>query len=67
VIRAMVHTVNPQLGQTVYDPCCGTGGFLAIAYEHIARQMGASATSTDIDILKHDTFFGARRRTWCSP
>jgi type I restriction enzyme M protein len=31
VIRAMVHTVNPRLGQTVYDPCCGTGGFLAIA------------------------------------
>src|SRR5574337_1936454 len=35
VIRAMVHTVDPQLGQSVYDPCCGTGGFLAIAYEHI--------------------------------
>jgi type I restriction enzyme M protein len=28
VIRAMVHPVDPQLGQTVYDPCCGTGGFL---------------------------------------
>ena len=33
VIRAMVHTVNPSLGKTVYDPCCGTGGFLAVAYE----------------------------------
>ena len=38
VIRAMVHTVDPQLGQTVYDPCCGTGGFLAIAYEHMLRK-----------------------------
>src|SRR3546814_19100414 len=37
VIRAMVHTVNPPLGKTVYDPCCGTGGFLATAYEHIAQ------------------------------
>jgi len=61
VIRAMVHTVDPKLGQTVYDPCCGTGGFLAIAYEHIARKLGAQARSTDIDTLKHDTFFGREK------
>ncbi|GGA67639.1 hypothetical protein GCM10011521_02230 [Arenimonas soli] len=67
VIRAMVHTVDPQLGQTVYDPCCGTGGFLAIAYEHIARHMGASATSTDIDTLKHDTFFGREKENLVFP
>lgn len=67
VIRAMVHTVNPQLGQTVYDPCCGTGGFLAIAYEHIARQLGPSATSTDIDTLKHDTFFGREKENLVYP
>lgn len=67
VIRAMVHTVNPQLGQTVYDPCCGTGGFLAIAYEHIARQLGPSAASTDIDTLKHDTFFGREKENLVFP
>lgn len=67
VIRAMVHTVNPQLGQTMYDPCCGTGGFLAIAYEHIARQLGQSATSTDIDTLKHDTFFGREKENLVFP
>lgn len=61
VIRAMVHTVDPKLGQTVYDPCCGTGGFLAIAYEHIARKLGAKARSTDIDALKHATFFGREK------
>ena len=67
VIRAMVHTVNPQLGQTVYDPCCGTGGFLAIAYEHIARQLGKNVTSTDIDTLKHDTFFGREKENLVFP
>jgi type I restriction enzyme M protein len=67
VIRAMVHTVNPSLGKTVYDPCCGTGGFLAIAYEHIARKLGASATSTDIDTLKHDTFFGREKENLVFP
>jgi type I restriction enzyme M protein len=67
VIRAMVHTVKPQLGQTVYDPCCGTGGFLAIAYEHIARQLGKNVTSTDIDKLKHDTFFGREKENLVFP
>jgi len=67
VIRAMVHTVNPQLGQTVYDPCCGTGGFLAIAYEHIARNLGKKARSTDLDTLKHDTFFGREKENLVFP
>jgi type I restriction enzyme M protein len=67
VIRAMVHTVKPSLGQTVYDPCCGTGGFLAIAYEHIARNLGSSAASTDIDTLKHDTFFGREKENLVLP
>lgn len=67
VIRAMVHTVKPELGQTVYDPCCGTGGFLAIAYEHIARQLGQSPTSTDLDTLKHDTFFGREKENLVFP
>lgn len=67
VIRAMVHTVNPSLGQTVYDPCCGTGGFLAVAYEHIARKLGASATSTDIETLKHETFFGREKENLVFP
>lgn len=67
VIRAMVHTVKPTLGQTVYDPCCGTGGFLAIAYEHIARNLGSSPASTDIETLKHDTFFGREKENLVIP
>jgi type I restriction enzyme M protein len=67
VIRAMVHTVNPGLGQTVYDPCCGTGGFLAVAYEHMARKLGNAAASTDIEQLKHDTFFGREKENLVFP
>lgn len=67
VIRAMVHTVNPLLGQTVYDPCCGTGGFLAVAYEHIARNLGSRPASTDLDTLKHDTFFGREKENLVLP
>jgi len=67
VIRAMVHTVDPEPGKTIYDPGCGTGGFLAIAYEHIIRKLGQSATSTDIDTLKHDTFFGREKENLVLP
>ncbi|MFO1250287.1 MAG: N-6 DNA methylase [Inhella sp.] len=67
VIRAMVHTVNPTLGQTVYDPCCGTGGFLAVAYEHMARRLGRAPASTDIERLKHETFFGREKENLVFP
>jgi type I restriction enzyme M protein len=67
VIRAMVHTVDPGLGQTVYDPCCGTGGFLAVAYEHMSRKLGAAPASTDIEKLKHDTFFGREKENLVFP
>jgi type I restriction enzyme M protein len=67
VIRAMVHTVNPKHGQTVYDPCCGTGGFLAVAYEHMYRKLGKRARSTHIERLKHETFFGREKENLVFP
>lgn len=35
LIRAIVKMVDPQIGQTVFDPAFGTGGFLISAYDHI--------------------------------
>ncbi len=67
VIRAMVHAIDPQPGETVYDPGCGTGGFLAVAYEHIARKLGHAPASNDIDTLKHDTFFGREKENLVFP
>lgn len=34
----MTEMVNPQLGETVLDPACGTGGFLTCAINHLRRQ-----------------------------
>lgn len=55
VIRVIVRTVNPKLGGTVYDPCCGTGGFLIEAYKHMMAQGPAP---TQIEQLKTETFWG---------
>lgn len=67
VVRAMVRTLDPQLGETVYDPCCGTGGFLAQAYDYLARHMGQHASATDLARLKHDTFFGREKENLVFP
>jgi type I restriction enzyme M protein len=32
IIRAMVKAIDSKPGETVYDPCCGTGGFLVQSY-----------------------------------
>lgn len=33
----IVEMVDPKLGQTIFDPSCGTGGFLTSAMEHIRK------------------------------
>jgi len=37
IIKMMVELINPQLGETICDPACGTGGFLINSYEHIVK------------------------------
>ena len=35
VTEFMVDRIDPQLGETVFDPACGTGGFLTCSIRHI--------------------------------
>ncbi len=67
MIRGMVHILNPQAGETIYDPCCDTGGFLAVAFEHMLRNLGKTPASTVLDTLKHDTFFGREKENLVFP
>jgi type I restriction enzyme M protein len=38
IIDFMVDVLDPQKGETILDPACGTGGFLISSYKHILRQ-----------------------------
>src|SRR5216684_1049233 len=38
VVRLMVAVTDPQLGETVLDPACGTGGFLVEVFQHLEQQ-----------------------------
>jgi len=35
VTRFMVNRTNPKLGESIFDPACGTGGFLACSFDHV--------------------------------
>jgi type I restriction enzyme M protein len=62
VIRAMVRVIDPRVGETVYDPGCGTGGFLAQAYEHMAGPGDAKIQSPDqLETLRSRTFYGREK------
>jgi type I restriction enzyme M protein len=40
VVRMMVRLVDPQPGDSVYDPCAGSGGMLLLAKEHVEEHGG---------------------------
>ncbi|MEN9573389.1 MAG: hypothetical protein RL514_1244 [Verrucomicrobiota bacterium] len=61
IIRAMVRVVDPKPGQTVYDPGCGTGGFLAQAYEYMRAKAGDGITGPQLETLKRRTFYGREK------
>ena len=61
VIRAMIKVVAPRVGETVYDPGCGTGGFLAQSYEYMRGRLGGDATAEQVETLKRRTFYGREK------
>jgi type I restriction enzyme M protein len=67
VIRVMVKAVDPQIGQTLYDPGCGTGGFLAQSYEYMNAALGDSSTPDQIETLKNSTFYGREKENLIYP
>lgn len=67
VVRAMVRVVAPTVGETVFDPCCGTGGFLAQAFEHMRANLPPEATGEALERLSGETFYGTEKDTLVYP
>jgi hypothetical protein len=44
VVRLMVDLLDPQEGETIYDPACGTGGMLLACVEHVREAGGDPRT-----------------------
>jgi len=59
LIRTIVKVVNPQIGETVYDPACGSAGFLCEAFAYMKDQIKSSG---DVETLQNDTFYGKEKK-----
>ena len=55
LISAMVDVTCPQIGETVCDPACGTGGFLMAAYDYMKNQ---SQDKAKRDFLREEALIG---------
>jgi type I restriction enzyme M protein len=48
ITEFMAEMVNPQLGESLLDPACGTGGFLTAAIEHLKV---SASTGEQLDLI----------------
>lgn len=44
VVQAIVKIMDPQVGEMILDPACGSGGFLTVALEHVWSKIEADAS-----------------------
>ena len=62
IIQMMTELANPEFGDRILDPACGTAGFLVSAYEYVLkinRKDGVSILSPQKKkILDEDSFYG---------
>jgi len=56
LIKAMVEVSKPEPGMTIYDPACGTGGFLIAAHNYLSNNYQLDKEQKKF--LKYDTFSG---------
>ena len=59
VIQFMVEVINPQIGETIYDPACGSAGFLVEAYGWMHNQ---EQTTDHYETLQHKSFYGQEKK-----
>lgn len=57
LIAAMVDVSNPQPGETICDPACGTGGFLLAAHNYLVAE-NPNLTKDQKKQLREGTFKG---------
>ncbi len=55
LIQTIVEVMAPQIGETICDPACGTGGFILAAYEYMKGQSQDKQLQRK---LREETFTG---------
>lgn len=66
IIKMITELVNPKIGEKIFDPSCGTAGFLVSAYNHMLQpyteeggKLGVNLTDENLwNLLENNTFYG---------
>jgi type I restriction enzyme M protein len=61
LIRAIVQVVQPKIGERIYDPACGSAGFLCEAFVHMKGTRGL--TTKQMRVLQESTFYGKEKKS----
>jgi len=51
IVDRMVQIIDPEIGETIYDPACGTGGFIVRAFEHVLSKIARKQNATEQERL----------------
>jgi len=60
IVRLMVKIIDPHINETIFDPFCGSCGFLIESYKQMIEER--SLTVDEYEILQKDTFYGQEKK-----
>jgi type I restriction enzyme M protein len=60
LIRAMIKVLDPKIGERIYDPACGSAGFLCESFEYLSPKATKAA---DLTTLQTKTFYGKEKKS----
>lgn len=60
LIRTMIKVIDPEIGETIYDPALGSAGFLCEAYGYIYNKM--EKTTDNLTQLQKNTLYGKEKK-----
>lgn len=62
VIKAMVETINPQVGETIYDGAVGSAGFLVESFEFMTSpEKREKLSASNWETIQTKTFYGQEK------
>ena len=62
VVKTVINLVDPKFKETIYDPFCGTGGFLTEAFNYI-KENNIIKTQKEWELLRQHTIYGRELTT----
>lgn len=57
ITKFAVEVINVDRNDIIFDPACGTGGFLVAAFDHVKKQ----ANKAQLDVFKKNNIYGVEQ------